>query len=140
MTDLLVERFWNKIQVDENTGCWNWLGPKVGRGYGVITIDSRQRYTHRFAYEVNIGKIPESLTIDHLCKNKLCANPEHMEVVSNRENNMRGNSMSAINARKTHCKNGHPLIGSNLRVRKTGVRNCRICIRKYERDWTKDHK
>lgn len=85
-------------------------------------------YSHRYAWEEVHGAIPEGLTVDHLCGNTLCVNPEHMELVSLATNIARGGSASAINARKTHCKRGHELVVPNIYTgRRRSGRICRIC-------------
>lgn len=96
-------------------------------GYGNFWND---KYTsaHRFSYEFANGPVPDGLQLDHLCRNRLCVNPGHIEPVTQRVNMLRGISPAAENARKTHCMNGHPLIGTNLVLRKSGSRGCRHCI------------
>lgn len=133
------ERFWSKVQKGPN--CWEWLGAKARGGYGHISCrdGERRRYlqAHRVSYEMHHGtKIPEGLTIDHLCVNPGCVNPDHLEVVTMRENVMRNRSHWTINAKKTHCLRGHPLAGENLRLRpgKYGTyRSCRQCDREYRK-------
>ena len=110
--------------------CWLYLGPsfnnlKAGLPYGVCGRFS----AHRASYETFKGLIPKGLTIDHLCKNTLCVNPEHLEAVSLRENLLRGNGVSARNARKTTCRKGHPYDATNYR----GVRYCLVCEREKQR-------
>lgn len=122
------KRFWAKV---EKTGsCWLWLGAKVGNGYGQINLDGHRRvYAHRLSWELAHGAIQEGLDIDHLCRNRGCVNPAHMEVVTNRTNVLRGTGPTAANARKTECKRGHPLSGENLFRYKDGRRDCRTCMR-----------
>lgn len=104
------DRFWSKVErlgVDE---CWPWKAGKIPGGYGAVwdkRIDNN-RLAHRTAYEMLVGPVPDGLEIDHLCRNRACVNPNHMEVVTAKENVLRGIGISAQNARKTHCKNGHP--------------------------------
>ena len=82
------ERFWAKVK--KTDGCWLWTGWKNDRGYGNFEVDStRTVKAHRFAYEVLVGPIPDGLTLDHLCRNPSCVNPEHLEPVTLRENIMR---------------------------------------------------
>lgn len=124
-----IERFWSKVNFLGKNGCWIWNG-STRRGYGQFSFEHTiNTAAHRFAYEQLVGPIPEGLTIDHLCKNRLCVNPTHLEVVTRGENTLRGDSPFSINARKTHCPKGHPLTEDNLcrSVLKIGKRSCRTC-------------
>lgn len=123
----ILERFWGKVNKGGPDECWQWKAG-TAKGYGSFYISHRRSYpAHRFAYELANGKIPEGMVIDHLCRNRGCVNPNHLEPVTNVENVMRGQSGTAINARKTHCIRGHALIGENLRIDKRGRRACIIC-------------
>lgn len=129
----LEKRFWAKVEKTE--GCWIWKACIIASGYGQFSVRRIDRiYSHRVSYELFKGKIPDGLTIDHLCRNRACVNPEHLEVVTGKENILRGQSPPAENARKTHCPKGHPLSGDNLIICKfrTGKRQCKIC--RYEMD------
>jgi len=120
----LAERFFEKVV--EHDGCWNWMAKKSKTGYGRIGVKGdKQDYAHRVAYRLMRGPIPDGLTIDHLCRNRGCVNPAHMEVVSSRTNTLRGNSVGAINARKTHCKHGHEFTPEN--TYHSRGRKCRTC-------------
>lgn len=117
--------------VDLVGDCWEWQSSKK-YGYGQVRVDSKLHLAHRLVYEALIGPIPEGLDIDHLCRNRACVNPLHMEPVTRRENLLRGEGVVAINAAKTHCLRGHPFEGDNLRInqRKYGIeRACRECER-----------
>jgi len=81
---------------------------------------------HRAVYELAIGPIPEGLTIDHLCRNRRCINPLHMEAVTRKVNTLRGIGPSAMHARQTHCRRGHGFTPSNTYLR-NGMRHCRKC-------------
>lgn len=116
------------VIIDEATGCWLWQGDSVKGGYGRTFVDGRKWLAHRAAFTAYKGPIPEGLTLDHLCKRQACCNPEHTEPVTMKENTMRGNSFSRINAEKTHCSRGHELAGDNLYRYNDGRRDCRQCM------------
>lgn len=120
-------------------GCWQWSGRPNNAGYGQMTMQgangAETRLAHRVAYETLVGPIPAGLQLDHLCRNRLCVNPTHLEPVTARENILRSPiAEAAKNARKTHCPQGHPYSGSNLYVLpSTGYRYCRECMRAHQR-------
>lgn len=119
------DRFWEKV--DKSGECWLWTAAKSVGGYGQFWPASRvRRYAHCYAYELLVGPIPEGLQIDHLCRVRLCVNPDHLEAVTQQENNRRSNSNSAINARKTHCIRGHEFTPENT-YRSSKGRTCRTC-------------
>ena len=122
-----IERFWAKVKVVES-GCWEWQG-HLNRGYGRLRGDKKDILAHRYAYQLIKGSIPEDLTLDHLCRNRSCVNPDHLEIVTMRENILRGDSFSAKHARKTHCPEGHPYDLFNTRYNLLGARECRICMK-----------
>ncbi|HEY9411764.1 MAG TPA: HNH endonuclease signature motif containing protein [Jiangellaceae bacterium] len=82
--------FWRKVNWRRADGCWEWTGSRDRKGYGYIGVSGKSRRAHRVAYELYVSRIPNDLTIDHLCRNTWCVNPLHMEPVSNAENNRRG--------------------------------------------------
>lgn len=112
-------------------GCWYWTGAINSRGYGQWGVDGVSRSTHRVAWELLVGPIPDGMTIDHLCQIKRCCNPAHLEVVTRAENIWR----YARNI--THCPQGHELSGTNVIVKtaKSGrtYRNCRECTNSKKR-------
>jgi len=123
------QRFWQYVNpILDDRGCWEWTGPRRGKGYGCFGVDRRKVQAHRFAYEMLVGDIPEGLNLDHLCRNLICVNPRHLEPVTNRENILRGINFIADQAKKTHCKNGHELSGDNL-ISWRGHRACKACHR-----------
>lgn len=121
-----IDKFWERIERTEGE-CWTWNGPGMGVGYGAFSFEGRNHYAHRFSYELLVGPVPPGLELDHLCRNRRCVNPEHLEPVTHRENQLRGETVGALNARKTHCPQGHPLAGRNVYVSPTGHRRCRPC-------------
>lgn len=127
-------------RVELPNGCWGWTGAVFkATGYGVFSAKSddgvwRPHTAHRAAYEMLVGPVPDGLHIDHLCRNRWCCNPAHLEPVTKRVNDLRGDSPMARQARQTHCLRGHPLAGDNLRVRPSGKRECRECARARDRN------
>lgn len=123
-------RFEQNIDRDNPDGHWIWTGAK-NKGYGVFNVDGQMMGVHRWAYLHFVGPIPEDYVPDHLCRTPACANvlPEagHIELVTQRENSARGFSPPAINARKTHCPQGHPYDEANTWYSKDGWRQCRTC-------------
>ena len=128
-TRLVLERFFEKIRVREN-GCWEWQAGLWGKGYGQFRESTQRRVmAHRFSYELAKGVIPKGKTLDHLCRNRKCVNPEHLEAVPLRENILRGNGAPAQNNRKTHCLRGHLFDEQNTYLIIGGGRECRTCRR-----------
>ena len=109
-------------------GCWNWTG-KISKitGYGHVGFNYKTYLAHRLSYIVYKGSIPEGMVIDHLCRNRKCVNPLHLEAVSLKENILRGNSLPAYKARQIHCIRRHILLGANLYITPDGRRQCKTC-------------
>lgn len=134
MEQKILDRFMSHI--DKTDNCWIWKAYKNPKGYGRFTVSAGNIVmAHRFSYQIHIGSIPEGLVLDHLCENKSCVNPSHLEPVTNKENLIRG-KVGEKNAKhhksKTHCKNGHEYTEKNTAYwnRKTrGVltRRCLVC-------------
>lgn len=129
-----ISRFEAKVH-REPSGCWRWLAT-TSSGYGIFSlkIDGRWRAikAHRVSYTVARGEIPAGLELDHLCRNRWCVNPEHLEAVTTQINTIRGNGATGRNARKTHCPSGHEYTDDNIFWRKTKYgttgRECRQCV------------
>lgn len=127
-----IERFVSFLSADGD--CWRWNGATAGGGYGVFSRAPGQRVqAHRWSYEFHVADIPMGLDIDHLCRNRWCVNPWHLEPVTRAVNTERGEAhirQAQAAANRTTClKRGHPFSGPNLGIRKNGVRFCRECER-----------
>lgn len=122
-----------KRKIAQVNGCWIWQGTVRPNGYGGagkklgtnkwVTVSA-----HRLAYETFVGEIPKGMTIDHLCRNKLCLNPEHLEAVTQKENSFRAPNYVG---NRTHCPSGHEYNEENTN-RSCGRRKCRTCHRERE--------
>lgn len=122
-----LERFTVKFRVDPATNCWNWIAATDGHGYGKFYANPGHAKAHRWSYEHHRGPIPSGLQIDHLCRNRACVNPDHLDPVTPRVNTMRGFAVSALRARQTHCIHGHEFTPRNTILDKRGHRTCRSC-------------
>lgn len=145
------QRFWSKVDKEHPSGCWLWTDKPGRLGYAQVRIGGRSGsfvLVHRWAYEHLVGPIPAGMTIDHQCHNRdtsciggpscihrLCVNPSHLEVATQRDNTLRSGGVSAVNARKTHCLKGHPFDEANTHFTKAGNRVCKICRLASLRAW-----
>jgi len=127
MTDWIAqhERFWHKVQVAD---CWTWTAGRFDDKYGCYWHEGKSVYAHRFAYELLVGPVATGLVLDHLCRNTLCVNPDHLEPVTNRLNVQRGISWNSM---KSHCPQGHRYTDSNtyeyVHLDKRRQRMCKTC-------------
>jgi hypothetical protein len=117
------------LKIETKDNCWIWTGNKNQDGYGMVRLDGKTRSTHRVSYELFVSEIPVKLVIDHLCRNRDCVNPEHMELVTNHENILRGVGIAASNSQKTHCHRGHEFTNDNTFISGIGSRNCKMCLK-----------
>lgn len=123
----LIDRFEAKYIPEPNSGCWIWTSGTNDQGYGRFLVGGRLVQAHRFSYQTFKAELIEGLVIDHLCRNTLCVNPDHLEQVTQDENMAR--------ARKAQCRRGHNFTLENtLIISTTGIRQCRACnIIRYRR-------
>lgn len=137
-----VARFWSHVDKapSEHAGGWLWTGETENNGYGRIFADGKKQGAHRFAYELLIGPIPKGMTVDHVCHNiddecpggvcvhRRCLFPEHLALKPLKPNILAGKGLAAENAKKTHCKQGHPFDEANTYLAPSGRRVCRTCM------------
>ena len=117
------DRFWEKVDV--GGVCWEWTAAKTRQGYGNFWTGARYIGAHRWAYESLVGSIPKGLILDHLCRNRACVNPDHVEPVTYGENYRRG----LRGMRRYYCPAGHEVRGDNLYVSPEGYNQCKACRR-----------
>ena len=141
--DLSVEdRFWLKVDKNGPTPelrpelgpCWVWTRGKSD-GYGMFWINGKQRQAHAVAHEWERGPIPGGFERDHLCRNRACCRPSHLQVVTHAVNTERGVSPHGLNTKKTYCPQGHEYNEENTRVNNQGKRVCKICAKAAMHRW-----
>lgn len=109
--------------------CLVWTGCRSVNGYGKMAVRGKSEYAHRYAYQRVHGEIPGGFDLDHLCRNRPCVDIAHLELVTHQVNLLRGHTITAMNAAKTHCINGHEFNVKNTYRRPDGSRECRQCSR-----------
>lgn len=125
----LLGRIASRISVTDG-GCWECAYALDSSGYPQVSYLSRMELTHRVMFVAAKGVIPTALQIDHLCRNRKCCNPDHLEAVSPRENGLRGDTIQARNAAVTHCPHGHAYGPDNAfpsDLKRGKFRRCRAC-------------
>ena len=138
MLEKLPERIKRRIQITDY--CWNWTGSITEDGYGRVYWNHTSTVAHRLVFALLIRKPKKGLVLDHLCENKKCVNPSHLNETTNSENCFRSPKyLPALNSKKTHCLYGHPFLGRNLVIVKSkrGIgRQCRECRNRRNRERT----
>jgi hypothetical protein len=118
-----MDRFWSKVEKTDT--CWNWVSAISKEGYGRFSLNGTNQLAHRVAWCLTRGEIPIGKVIDHLCRNRKCCNPNHLEIVTTQENTKRG-----LLGNITHCKQGHEFTEANTYVFPNGkTRQCKTCRR-----------
>jgi hypothetical protein len=132
----IKDRFYRRVKLPDENGCMNWEGATNGRGYGQLQVKRKNLYAHRLSYMLMVGPIPDDLVLDHLCRNRRCCNPLHLEPVTVSTNTIRGvigEKNTARAAAQTKCKHGHPRTRENTLRRGTAYSGCRVCANERDR-------
>lgn len=144
--DDMKPKILQRVRVAEESGCWEWIGTLNADGYGKVVVGYKDEprqpiksFAHRVAFQAWRGPITQGLELDHLCRNRKCCNPEHLELVTRKENVRRGDLprfMKEKAANQTHCYKGHELSGDNSVLQGPDKKNrvCRTCRAQRQRE------
>lgn len=133
------ERFWQRVE--KTSECWIWRGSLTRQGYGQFGYaPGKTGRAHKLAWEWQNGSVPEGLVLDHLCRNRACVRPEHLEPVTPRTNALRGIGPTAINSRKRFCNQGHEFTAENTMRGSKGERICRVCSYRKASEWGRSNR
>jgi hypothetical protein len=130
------QKFWDRLQPVPESGCFLWMGAVSDNGYGNLMVEGRVVSTHRRAWELSRGEIPEGKVVCHRCDVRSCCNPAHLFLGSQSDNIYDASKKKRLNnwnAAKTHCKHGHELAGNNVYTRPDGERVCKSCRKTRKR-------
>jgi hypothetical protein len=135
-----VARFERSYVPVPHAGCWLWLCSVSPNGYATMRDgrsyrDAKTVQAHRFSYELHRGPVPAGLQLDHKCRTRSCVNPDHLEAVTQRENLLRGDTVTARNASATACPKGHPYSEHNTGRTRAGARVCKTCGNARVAEW-----
>lgn len=139
----LEARLFRRSVVNEETGCIEWIGAASAGGYGRIQVAGKSEFTHRVSYALFVGELKDNMHIDHLCRNRICFRPDHLEQVTPGVNAMRGLAGKVRGAQqraKTHCPRNHPYDKENTIWDKRGYRLCMICHKVQQSEYRKRRK
>ena len=139
MNDKIKESFLVKIDKQSPNECWEWKAAKLRNGYGRFWDGKNNVLAHRFSYKTFIIPISEDQHLDHICCNRGCVNPDHLQILTNKENVLKGNGPTAKNLRKTICKRGHILTSGKFK-QNSEWRICLECARETRRKWLKNNR
>jgi len=122
-----MNSLWSRVDIQNWDECWPWIAGCDDKGYGQFRVEEKIRKAYAVIYELMVGPVPSGLELDHLCRNRLCVNPNHLEAVTHQQNLLRSpTAICAVNARKTHCVRGHAFDEANT-IRRGTTRECRAC-------------
>ena len=127
------EAFWNRVIIT-NDPCWGWDGAHSSAGYARFFYGEVGYQAGRWLWEQLYGYVPKTYDMDHLCRNRACINPDHLEPVPHQENLARG-IVGSRNKIKTHCKRGHPFDKVNTYIDREGYRQCVTCLKMHRKNY-----